>query len=117
MQSLQPDDSPQQTSFAAEILCRIDEDNDYLKRVCFSDEATFHTSGVVNRHSVRIWGSENPHVVFQNQQGSPKVNVWCGLMHNKVVGPFFFNEPTISANVYLDMLELYVETQKSFSRG
>jgi len=38
-------------------------------------------------------------------------------MHNKVIGPFFFNEPTISANVFLVMLELYVALQKSFSRG
>jgi len=44
---------------------RIDEDNDYLKCACFSDETTFHTSGVVNRHNVRIWGSENPHIVFK----------------------------------------------------
>jgi len=26
---------------------------------------------------------------------------------NKVIGPFFFNKPTISANVYLDMWEPY----------
>jgi len=88
---------------------RIDEDS--LRCVCFSDEATFHTQGVVNRHNFCTWGSENPHVVFQNEQGSPKVNVWCGLMHNKVIGTFFFNKPTISANVYLDMLELYVSPQ------
>ena len=66
VQSLQPDDGPRRASFATEILNRIDEDNDYLKRVCFSDEATFHISCVVNRHNVRIWGSENPHVLFFN---------------------------------------------------
>jgi hypothetical protein len=38
-------------------------------------------------------------------------------MHNKVIGPFFFNETTISVNVYLDMLEIYVAPQKSLSRG
>ena len=62
VQSLQPDDCPRRASFATEILRRIDEDNDYLKRVYFSDEATFHTSGVVNRHNVSMWSSENPHV-------------------------------------------------------
>jgi len=109
--SLRPDDGSRRASFATEILRRIDEDNDYLKRVCFSDEATFHISGVVNRHNVRIWSSENQPVVFQNQQGSPKVNVGCGLMHNKFIGPFFFNEPIISANVYLDILQLHVAPQ------
>jgi len=102
VKSLQPDDGPRRASFATEILRRIPEDNDYLKRVCFSDQATFHTSGVVNRHN-------DPHLAlrehaccsFQNQQGSPKLDVWCGIMHNKVIGPIFFNEPNISANVYL----------------
>ena len=93
-----------------QILCRIDED-EYL-RVCFLDEATFHTSGVVNTHNVHIWGSENPHVVLSKTT----VNVWCALMHNKVIGPFFFNEPAISANVYLDMLKLHVHF-RSFSCG
>jgi len=117
VQSLQPDNGPRRASFATKILRQIDEDNGYLKRVCFPDEATFHISSVVNRHNVHIWGSENLHFVFQNEQGSPKVNVWCCLMHNKVIGPFFFNEPTISANVYLDILKLYVAPQKSYSHG
>ena len=35
VQSLQPDDGLRRASFATEILRRIDEDNDYLKCVCF----------------------------------------------------------------------------------
>ena len=64
MRALQPDDGPLRASFATQIMRRIDEENVYLKRVCFSDEATFDTSRVVNRHNVRIWGSQNPHVHF-----------------------------------------------------
>ena len=36
VQSLQPDVGPRRAPSATEILRRIDEDNDYLKRVCFS---------------------------------------------------------------------------------
>jgi hypothetical protein len=36
------------------LFQRFDSDNDHLTRVCFSDEATFHTSVKVNRHNVRI---------------------------------------------------------------
>jgi hypothetical protein len=86
-----------------------------LTRVCFSDKATFHTSGKVNRHNVRIWGSENPRVILEMERDSPKVNVWWVLMHNKVTGPFFFSESTNSAIVYLDMMELYAAPEKSFS--
>ena len=32
--------------------------NIYLQRICFSDEATFHVSGAVNRHNLRIWAQK-----------------------------------------------------------
>jgi hypothetical protein len=31
----------------------------------FTDETTFHVSGKVYRHNVRIWGTEIPHVVWE----------------------------------------------------
>ncbi|KFM77029.1 Transposable element Tc1 transposase, partial [Stegodyphus mimosarum] len=37
-----------------------------------------------------IWGSENPHEYREAQRDFPKVNVWCGLMHDRVTRPFFF---------------------------
>ena len=47
-------------AFDLEMLSRIEDDEDYLKKVMFTDEACFHVSGKVNCHNVRIWGSENP---------------------------------------------------------
>jgi len=40
----------------------------------FSDEVTFHLSGKVNRHNVRIWGTENPHEIVEHVRDSPKLN-------------------------------------------
>ena len=77
--------------------------------MCFSDEATFHVSGKVNKHNIQIWGSQNPCEVLERD--SPKINVWCGLMHNQIIGPFIFAESTITANIYLDMLKHYVVPQ------
>ncbi|GBM38955.1 hypothetical protein AVEN_271064-1 [Araneus ventricosus] len=110
-EGLQPNVCPRRPEFAIEILNRIDLENDYLNRVCFSGESTFHVSGMVNRHNVRIWSKENPHVSAQLQRDSPKVNVWCDLMHNKVIEPFFFTEKNITANVYLDLLQLFITPQ------
>ncbi|GBM82857.1 hypothetical protein AVEN_274096-1 [Araneus ventricosus] len=84
VQDLQLNVSPRRAEFAIEILNRIDVENDYLNRICFYNESTFHVSGMVNRHNVRIWESKNSHVSAQLQRDSPKVNVWCGLMHNKI---------------------------------
>ena len=61
LQALQPNNMPRKKEFAVNMLQRISEDEAFLKRVCFSDEATFHVSGKLNKHNVRIWGLENPH--------------------------------------------------------
>ncbi|GBM64477.1 hypothetical protein AVEN_194235-1 [Araneus ventricosus] len=102
IQDLKPNDCP---------MNRIDVENDYLNRICFSEESTFHVSGTVNMHNVRIWGSENPHVSAQLQRDSPKVNVWCSLMRNRIIVSFFFTEKCINANVYLDLLQLFIAPQ------
>jgi hypothetical protein len=86
------------------MLVRIDDDEGFLQSVLFSDEATFHVSGLLNRYNVRIWGSENPHESREFERDSPNFKVLCGLMRNRIIGPFFFIENTIAANVYLDML-------------
>jgi hypothetical protein len=70
LQALEPNDRPQRQQFAIEMLDRIGQNPNYLSKVIFSDEATFHTRGMVNRHNIRIWGSENP--VFGNTSETAK---------------------------------------------
>ena len=72
LQALQPNDMPRRKEIAVNMLQRNSEDEAFLKRVCFSDEATFHASGKLNKHNVRIWGSENPHASRELQRVSPK---------------------------------------------
>ena len=43
---------PRRAAFAEEMLQRIEDDNDYLNSVVFSDEATFHVSGKVNNFNL-----------------------------------------------------------------
>ena len=87
---------------------KIEEDGHFLNRICFSHETTFRVSGKLNKHNARIWETENPHITKKIKRDSPKVNVWCGLLCNKVIGPFFFDEKTITADIYLDTLTEYV---------
>ena len=44
LQRLQPNDKPKRKEFADNMLQRISEDKEFLKRICFSDETTFHVS-------------------------------------------------------------------------
>ena len=72
---------------------------------------TFHVSGLINRHNSRIRGSQNPHKIYELERDSPKLIVWCGIMHDKIIGPFLFTEKSIAAQIYLDLLTEYVSPQ------
>jgi hypothetical protein len=81
------------------------EEDGFMERLIFSDEATFHISGKVNRSNIRIWGTEHPHAMIEHQRDSEKANVFCAVSRKKVHGPFFFNEATVSDDSFLNMLE------------
>jgi hypothetical protein len=54
------------------MLNPIDEDETFLRRICFPDEATFYVNGCVNRHNCRIWGTQqlneiHDYVLWQTQ--------------------------------------------------
>ena len=87
------------------------EENDFVDKLIFCDEATFHISGKVNVHNVHIWGTEQPHAQTEHQRDSPKVNVFCAMSCEKVHGPFFFTEATVTGDSFLDMLENWLLPQ------
>jgi hypothetical protein len=89
---------------AAELKSHLENDYVFANRLTFSDEATFHWSGKVNRHNVRIWGTETPHVAIEHERDSPKVNVFCAISRTRVFGPFLFAEKKVTGITYLDML-------------
>ena len=65
LQALKPTYYGACTDFANDMLLHTDDN--FVDRVVFSDESTFHLSGHVNTHNMHIWGSANPHVLVQLQ--------------------------------------------------
>jgi hypothetical protein len=63
--------------------------DDFFNRLIFGDESTFHVGGKVNKHNVRVWGTENPWELVQYLRDSPNINVFCAASRTKVYGPFF----------------------------
>jgi hypothetical protein len=57
----------------------IDENPGILDYTWFSDEAWFHLSGYVNSQKTRLWGSENPHALYEEPLYSQKVGVFSAL--------------------------------------
>jgi hypothetical protein len=74
-----------------------------------TDEAQFHTDGIVNKQNCRVWGEENPHATVEHEQQSPSVTVWCGVSAKGILGPYFFEEDGRAVSVtsirYRRMLE------------
>jgi hypothetical protein len=55
----------------------------------FSDEATFHISGHLNKHNCVIWATEHQKEIREHMRDSPKVKVWCAVSKFKVIEFFF----------------------------
>ncbi|KAJ8957455.1 hypothetical protein NQ318_004936 [Aromia moschata] len=68
----------------------------------FSLTATFTLNGQhVNRQNCRYWAEENPHWMRElHTQRPQKTNVWAGIIQDRSVGPFFFND-TLNGARYL----------------
>jgi hypothetical protein len=48
---------------------------------------------------------------LEHQQECPKVNMWCALTHESIIGLYFFDEDIITSNSFLHMLENYALPQ------
>lgn len=71
--------------FCGAMLEMMEKYETFFSRLIFSDEATFHLSGHVNRHNVRIWGTEHSHETVEHQRDSLKVNVFCAVSNRFAV--------------------------------
>ena len=60
LQHLKDTDKPDGEDFCTQMQAMLEEDG-FDDRLVFSDEATVHLTGKVNKHNTRIWGTEHPH--------------------------------------------------------
>lgn len=92
-----------------EILMDIcNRDNNFVRNMVFSDEATFCLNGTVNRQNCRYWSQTNPHWVQEGHTQHPlKLNVWAGIYNSRIIGPFFLEE-TLNGNRYLELLNTQI---------
>jgi len=71
-----------------------------LSVILFSDEASFTRDGVNNLRNVHTWSHDNSHETsVSNFKRRFTVNVWCGVLGNKLIGPFVFDS-NLKGNAY-----------------
>ena len=96
-------DYPRREAFCTDVMARIEEDENYLNSILFSDEAYFYMDRSVLTSNIRIWSEQNPHAFSEHPLQPAKVMVWCGLTSSRILGPYFFHE-TLNEDNYLAML-------------
>lgn len=111
-QELKPLDHMKRRTFSDWALEMFAENNDFHRKIIFSDEAHFWLNGFVNKQNMRYWSAANPHVVHETPLHPQKVTVWCGFHAGGVIGPFFFVDEndrhvTVNGERYRDMLQRY----------
>jgi len=70
VQQLYGEDRRRRFDFYLQLPDCMSSDGHLLEKVQFSDKATFHVSGAVNRRNVRIWWFENPPAYVEHQRDS-----------------------------------------------
>lgn len=106
VQALLVDDYLARQAFCEDMIQLILDDPNIMKNICFSDESIFKLDGKVNKHNCIVWGYENPHLIEETPMKSPSVHVWAAMFHNKLIGPYFFDE-NVTGESYLNMLQTY----------
>lgn len=87
---LAEDDFDRRQEFCEQMMETCLRDPMFSQRVLFSDEATFCLNGTVNRQNCRYWARENPHWMQEAHTQYPqKINVWAGIIGDRIIGPFF----------------------------
>ncbi|EZA55736.1 hypothetical protein X777_04155 [Ooceraea biroi] len=71
--------------------------------ILFTDEASFTNYGHVNVHYMHYWSIDNPHWVREVEYQRWSVNVWCGIIGDKIIGPYFING-TLNSIKYDDFI-------------
>lgn len=103
-QSLSEADFDHRLNFCNWLSNMCNENHQFLSHILWTDEATFTNAGGVNLHNMHYWSAENPHWMretdFQNRWS---VNVWCGIVGNKIIGPFIF-DGRLNGATYLEFL-------------
>jgi transposase len=107
-QKLTGDDPDRRLEFCEWLLSKHETNPKILEEICWSDEASFFMDGQMNTQNCRYWSRQNPHWISATRfQGSQKVNVWCGLLNDRVIGPFFI-DGNMTSDRYLELLQAQV---------
>jgi predicted DNA-binding protein YlxM (UPF0122 family) len=104
VQELTSDDDDRRLQFCELIRLRVQENENFHKLIIFSDEATFHVNGSVNKYNLHYWSVENPHAKMEHFQDRHSVTIWCMLDSSGVI-EYDISPETMNSVRYCHILE------------
>lgn len=105
VQNLRPQDGPKRLHFCNWLIRSSRRDAMFLRKILWTDEATFTRRGVVNYHNLHVWAQENPHEIRPRAfQTEFSVNVWIGVINDNLCGPHILPN-RLNSVLFLDLLE------------
>ena len=100
--------------FANRFSGKLEEDEDFLKKIHMTDECHAHLSGVVNSQNYRYWGTHNPGNAATEQvpRSVLKVTMWVAIGWYGIIGPYFFEDAqgrtcTVNQENYREMIRQF----------
>ncbi|CAB3225130.1 unnamed protein product [Arctia plantaginis] len=118
-QELKPSDHCISREFADYALEMMEADDDFHRKIIFSDEAHFWLNGFVNKQNCRYWSESNPRVVHESPLHPQKTTVWCGLWYGGIIGPYCFESDEgnpVTVNISCRNLMILMQTTFIFNK-
>lgn len=102
---LYENDAQRRLEFCQWYITRNQQEINFCQSIIWTDEAHIASDGIFNRQNNRHWADVNPHdLVAVRRQGRFGFNVWCGLLGNRMIGPFIYDR-NLTAAFYLEILQ------------
>lgn len=108
VQHLHPQDGAARVEFCEMFLVKIQEDENFKKKVIWTDEAKFSREGIFNTRANHFWGDENPHLTKeQNFQVKFSFNVFALIKDNTLA--YYIYDEALTSQKYLEILRTVVD--------
>lgn len=92
VQAIEEGDPARRIDFCRFLINTDIENPDYLTKILWTDESKFDRDGITNYHNVHYWNpkGQNPKKTTERaHQTRFSLNVWMGIVHSHLIGPFF----------------------------
>ncbi|KAJ8947311.1 hypothetical protein NQ318_004563, partial [Aromia moschata] len=106
VQELNEDDPDRRLQFCETMMNLCQTNSNLHQEILVSDEVTEPSK--LHRYSEPYWSWTNPHWIIEAHTQHPqKLNVWAGIVANRIIGTFFLEE-TLTGERYLEFLQNYL---------